>query len=297
MGGVVEFDALACSDVVADHGEGVVWDPARGELLWVDLGVGRLHRGRPGDGGVEHLGTIRLDVPLGAVAPLTGGEGWIAAAGHGVARLARDGALTWLAEPDAGREGVRMNDAACDPGGRFWAGTMAEDETPGAGALYRFDPDGTLTTMVARTTVSNGLGWSADATTMWFADSGEGAIDAFRFDAATGAIADRRRVITIAEDDGVPDGLTVDADDHLWVAIWDGGEVRRYTPAGELVARVRVPVSRPTRCCFGGADLATLYISTARVGLSEEQLREQPDAGRLFAVAPGVPGVAQPAFG
>jgi sugar lactone lactonase YvrE len=222
--------------------------------------------------------------------------GWIVAAGPGFARLDAGGSLTWLAEPEAGRPELRMNDGACDPRGRFWAGSMAYAETPGAGTLYRLDSDGTTTPMVPGTTISNGLGWSADGATLWFADSGEGTVDAFDFDARSGTLSGRRTVITVDPDDGVPDGLTVDADDHVWVAIWDGGQVRRHAPDGELVARVRVPVSRPTSCCFGGADLDTLFISTARKGLTADELRKQPEAGRLFRVDTGVRGVVQPRF-
>ena len=189
-----------------------------------------------------------------------------------------------------------MNDGACDPTGRFWAGSMAYDGTPGAGTLYRLDPDGSAHAMVTGTTISNGLGWSADGRTMWFADSGPGTVDAFDFDVQDGVPANRRTVIEIDPADGVPDGLTVDAEDHLWVAVWDGREARRYTPGGELVARVRVPVTRPTSCCLGGPGLTWLFISTAREGLSDDELRLQPDAGRLFCSEVGTRGVAQPRF-
>jgi sugar lactone lactonase YvrE len=293
---VIEHDAVVCSDVVAEHGEGPVWDVVREELLWVDIGDGVLHRGRPtADDAVEHLGSLTIDGPLGAVAPATGG-GWVVAAGPGFARLAEDGTLDWLARPDAGRPEVRMNDGACDPAGRFWAGTMAYDTSPGAGTLYRLGVDGACDAMVEATTISNGLGWSADAATMWFADSGPGTVDAFEFDAATGSIGSRRTVIRVDPAEGVPDGLCVDAEDHLWLAVWDGGEVRRHTPDGELVARVRVPATRPTSCCFGGPALETLYISTASVELTDEQREAQPLAGRLFRAGVGARGVAQPRF-
>jgi sugar lactone lactonase YvrE len=290
-----EFLAVPCSDVVAEHGEGVVWDHVRNELLWVDVGAGRLHRGRPESAAVRHLGSIELAFPLGAVAPALAG-GWIAAVGAGFARLAANGSLTWISRPAAGQPSLRMNDGACDPTGRFWAGSMALAETPGAGTLYRLDPDGTTTATVTGTTISNGLGWSLDGTTLWFADSGPGTVDAFDFEPRTGTVSGRRTVIAFEARAGVPDGLAVDAEDHLWVAVWDAGEVRRYSPSGDLVARVRLPVSRPTSCCFGGADLATLFISTASKGLSAGELNAQPDAGLLFRADTGVRGVAQAAF-
>jgi sugar lactone lactonase YvrE len=290
-----EFSAVACSEAVASHGEGVVWDHARHELLWVDVLAGVLHRGRPGPAGVEEIGRNELGCPLGAVAPAEGG-GWIAAADRGFARLSAGGELTWITKPAAGQPELRMNDGACDPAGRFWAGTMAYAETPGAGTLYRLDPDGTATAMVRGTTISNGLGWSADAETLWFADSGRGTVDAFRFDLETGSLSGRRTVIAPAPDGGVPDGLTVDAEDHVWVAMWDGGEVRRYTPDGELVARVRLPISRPTSCCFGGPNLSTLFISTAQKKAEAEPETTEPAAGRLFRADTGIRGVVQPLF-
>jgi sugar lactone lactonase YvrE len=290
-----EFVAVPCSDVVAEHGEGVVWDHVCSELLWVDVGAGVLYRGRPGPASVALVGRIELDYPLGAVAPARDG-GWLVAAGPGFAHLAEDGALSWIAQPAAGQPELRMNDGACDPAGRFWAGTMAYAETPGAGTLYRLDPDGTTTAMVPGTTISNGLGWSADATTLWFADSGPGSVDSFHFDAEEGTLSSRRTVIAVDPAEGVPDGLTVDAEDHIWLAVWDGGEVRRYAPDGELVARVALPVSRPTSCCFGGADLSTLFISTAQARMEAEEGISEPDAGRLFRVDTGVRGVAQPLF-
>jgi sugar lactone lactonase YvrE len=292
---IEQFVATACSNVVAEHGEGVVWDHARGELLWVDVGAGRLYRGRPGPVAIEHLGCFELGCPLGAVAPAQDG-GWIAAVGPGFARLAPDGALTWLTRPAAGQPELRMNDGACDPGGRFWAGTMAYAETRGAGTLYRLDPDGMSTAMVSGTTISNGLGWSLDGRTLWFADSGDATVDAFDFDLQTAGISGRRTVVEFDPRDGVPDGLVVDAHDHIWVAIWNGGEVRRYSPDGDLVARVRLPVSRPTSCCFGGPELDVLFISTAREGLRAEALHNEPDAGRLFCAQTGTRGVAQPAY-
>jgi sugar lactone lactonase YvrE len=290
-----ECIAVVCSTVVAEHGEGPVWDSRHGELLWVDVGSGLLHRGRPAPGGVKHIGTLELGVALGAVSPARAG-GWVAAAGSGFAEVHPDGRLTWLAEPEAGRPELRMNDGACDPRGRFWAGSMAYAETPGAGTLYRLDQDGSVRPMVAGTTISNGLGWSGDGATLWYVDSGPATVDAFDFDVGAGTLSNRRTVIGFDRDDGVPDGLTLDAEDHVWVAVWDGGEVRRYAPDGRLIARVRLPVDRPTSCCFGGSDLATLFVSTARKGLSEDQLRSQPDAGRLFRAEVGVRGVAQPSF-
>jgi sugar lactone lactonase YvrE len=179
---------------------------------------------------------------------------------------------------------VRMNDGACDPQGRFWAGTMAHDESPGAGVLYRLELDGRCTTVLAGLTISNGIGWSPDGTAMYLSDSGTGTIERFDFDGATGDIVGRRVIVEISEPGVAPDGLTVDAEGGIWVALWDGGAVRRYTSEGSLLATVPVPVDRPTSCAFGGPDLTTLFITTARHGLDETALARQPDAGRVFRV-------------
>ena len=186
------------------------------------------------------------------------------AAGPGFLFVDDDGSVRELAQPEAGRTDVRMNDGACDPQGRFWAGTMAYDESPGAGALYRLELDGSCTTVLTGLTISNGIGWSPDGSTMYLNDSGTGCVDAFRFDGATGAISDRRTLVRSDQPGVVPDGLTVDEEGGIWVALWGGGAVNRYAPDGSLLASVELPVERPTSCAFGGPDRATLFITTAR---------------------------------
>ena len=207
------------------------------------------------------------------------------AAGAGFLLRDASGATIELAQPEAGRPGIRMNDGACDPCGRFWAGSMAEDETAGAGALYRLEHDGRCAKMLDGLTISDGIGWSPDGTVMYLADSGTRRVDAFDFDRISGAISGRRTLIHIAEQGVTLDGLTVDARGDIWVAIWGGAQVRRYTQQGELVASVPLPVDRPTACAFGGRDLATFFITTARHGLGDPVLARQPDAGRLFRIA------------
>ena len=175
-----------------------------------------------------------------------------------------------------------MNDGACDPQGRFWAGTLAEDFSPGGGALYRLDPDGRTVLVLSDLTISNGLGWSPDGTTMYLADSGPGLVHTFQFDGATGTISDARVLITVAEEVGSPDGLTVDSDGDIWVAIYGGGQVHRYSPSGELREALRVPAVQCTSCAFAGPDLRRLYVTTATEGWSEEQRRADPAAGIVY---------------
>ncbi len=262
--------------------EGPRWDGSRSELLWVDVLAGRFHRARLGeDRRFQAVQTLRVDRHLGAAAPAEAG-GYVLAAGPGFLHLDADGAVRELAQPEAGRTDVRMNDGACDPQGRFWAGTMAYDEAPGAGCLYRLELDGSCTQVLTGLTISNGIGWSPDGTTMYLADSGTGDLYAFDFDPDTGALGRRSTVAHMTQANAVPDGLTVDDHGNIWVALWNGGALACYRPDGSLLATVPLPVHRPTSCAFGDTDGATLFVTTAREGLGRAALARQPDAGRLL---------------
>jgi sugar lactone lactonase YvrE len=187
------------------------------------------------------------------------------------------------------RHDLRMNDGACDPLGRFWAGTMHLDETHGAGALYRLDANGNAATILTGVTISNGIGWCPDAEHLYFVDTPTRGVDVFDFDAASGAIENRRRVATIEDGAGGPDGLVVDVEGCIWVALWGGWAVRRYSPDGELLAIVDVPAARVTKPAFGGPELDRLYVTTAMPDAPDPV---QPHAGGVFVVDPGVRGLA-----
>lgn len=278
-------------DARSAHGEGPAWDAAAGRLVWVNITASTVQEYRP-DGGSRQWD---IGEHVGAAAPRASG-GMVLAVRSGFAALGEDGSVSPLARVEADNPETRMNDGKCDPQGRFWAGTMAYAQTPGAGSLYRLDPDGSVRTMVTPVTISNGLGWSPDGGVMYYADTPTGGVDAFDFDAPTGAIASRRRMITIEHADGSPDGLTVDDEGGIWVALWQGGAVRRYHPDGSLDVIVEVPASQVTSCAFGGKRGDELYITTAAGGLSPEQRAAQPHAGGLFRCSPGVTGPAATAF-
>ncbi len=264
--------------------EGPRWHAERQELLWVDILGRQMHRGRVGtDGAMERLETITVDRHIGAVAPVDG-DGYVLAAGQGFLFLDGAGHVHELAQPDAGRTDLRMNDGACDAQGRFWAGTMAYDESPGAGALYRLELDGSCTTVLTGLTISNGIGWSPDGNTMYLNDSGTACIYAFRFDGSTGAISERRTLVHVDQPGVAPDGLTIDEQGGIWVALWGGGAVNRYQPDGRLVESIELPTERPTSCAFGGPDRDVLFVTTSRVDLDAAALAGQPDAGRVFAI-------------
>jgi sugar lactone lactonase YvrE len=257
-----------------------VWDERSGCLYLVDILRGDVLRYDPrlGDATTE----THVDGTVGTVALTTEG-GLLLAAGT---QLVLDGSVVGEIR-DAGD--VRFNDGAVDVAGRLWIGTMALDESPGGGVLYRFEGDEPVP-MVAPVSISNGIDWSLDGTQMYYVDSTAQRIDLFAFDAATGSISDRRTFAEIDPVDGTPDGLTVDAEGHVWLALWDGWALRRYRPDGTLERIVDLPVSNVTSCAFGGDDLADLYVTSASKGLSDAELRAQPHAGALFVFRPGVAG-------
>ncbi|MBA3852678.1 MAG: SMP-30/gluconolactonase/LRE family protein [Chloroflexi bacterium] len=278
----------------AEVGEGPIWDDVTGELLWVDIPAGLIHRWRPGTTAVS---TIVVGQPVGAIALRRSG-GLVAAVRDGFALIDQKSGKVELRCPvEIDRVENRMNDGKCDGAGRFWAGTMALDSRPGVGSLYRLDPDLTVTTILTEVSISNGLGWAPDDRTMYFVDSPAQAIDAFDFDAERGLLSNRRRLAAIEVEAGMPDGLTVDSAGFVWVALWGGGAIRRYSPTGDLVDTVRLPATQLTSCTFGGPERRDLYVTSASRGLSAGERRRQPHAGAVFRVRLHVPGHPVARFG
>ena len=273
--------AIACTTEQTQLGEGVRWDSRRGELLRVDILAGRVYRDTVAENGsLIPVRTYHVSGTVGAVVPIDGDEGWLLAAGRGFIHLSANGSTRPIAE--VAPAGTRMNDGACDPQGRFWAGTLADDHRAGGGAMYRLDRDGQTTLMLSGLTISNGLGWSVDGRTMYLADSGPGVVHAFAFDGERGTLSDRRVMITIAKDVGSPDGLTVDANGDLWIAVFGGGRVRCYSPDGALRQELTVPAAQTTSCAFAGRGLNRLYVTTATENWSDEQRRAMPSAGLVY---------------
>ncbi|WP_166533008.1 SMP-30/gluconolactonase/LRE family protein [Blastococcus xanthinilyticus] len=265
---------------LAHHGEGPVWSPSWGGLRWVDMLAGDVLTLGDADGAVSrrHVGDVAA-----ALRPRRGG-GAVIAVERGFALEGPDGTVTAL-EPLWDDAGVRMNEGGCDPDGRFWCGSMAYDQAPGAAAVYRLDPDGSAHEVFGGVTVSNGLEWSPDGSLAYYADTATHRVDVFDHDRERGLTG--RRPFVALGDDGNPDGLTVDAEGGVWVALYGGGAVHRYTAAGRLDAVVEVPTPKVTACTFGGAGLDELWITTSREGMGPD---EEPAAGALFHVQPGVAG-------
>ncbi len=241
-------------------------DPATGARAWFDAG--------------DPVGTVGLTRGGGLVLALVDG---FALADHDGRHLRRVPGFA------VDRTVIRFNDGKPDPWGNFCAGTMAWQEGTGPTcSLYRLSPDGEVTELFGDVGLSNGLDWSDDRTAFYYADSHSRGVDVFGTDPDTGALGGRRRFINISG--GLPDGLTLDAEGCLWLAVWGSGELRRYTPDGRLDTVVRLPVRQVTSAAFGGADLGTLYITTARENFTPADLRKQPHAGDIFACSPGVTG-------
>lgn len=282
--------------VGAEVGEGPAWDERAGVVWWVDLLAGAIHRFDP-ESAEDRV--IEVGQPVGAVVPRESG-GLVIALEHAFATFdpaTRE--LVKIHDLEPGRSETRVNDGKCDPEGRFWAGTMAYDweSMPDAGSLYRLDTDGQLTRMLGDLAISNGLAWSPADDLMYFIDSPTQRVDVFAFDAANGRLSGRRTVVTIPQEAGMPDGMTIDVEGFLWVALWGGGSVWRIDPADGRVDRViEVPASQVTSCVFGGTDLRDLYITSATIGLSSDALAAEPLAGSLFRCRPGVQGSPTAAY-
>jgi sugar lactone lactonase YvrE len=297
---VRRYSSIAVTTARNEHGEGPAWDARTGQLIWVDQFDGLVIVGDY-DASVPSLTPARsyeLGHPVGAVVPSQElGGGWLTACAQGFAHLAVDGTVTLLAQPESGSPvPTRMNDGKCDDRGRFWAGSMAWDKSPGAGSLYRLDPDHSVTVVLRGVTISNGLAWPTDADELYYIDTPTRRVDRFGI-SADGALHDRTTVVPIRPGVGEPDGMCIDAEGCLWVALWGGHAVHRYSPDGELLAVVDVDAPQVSSCCFGGPAGATLFITTSQEGMDATERATHAQSGKVFCVDVEMAGRPAAAFG
>ncbi len=263
-------------------GECPVWDNRQKRIFWIDILNGEIQYFYPDSN--EHK-TFNIGQTIGAIALKRSG-GMIAALKSGFAAIdLHKGTLQIVSEVESHLPDNRFNDGKCDPAGRFLAGTMSISNRPHAGSLYVLENDFTVKTKIIGVTCSNGLAWSPDNKILYYIDSPTRNVVAYNYDGISGDITDMRVVINIPEGEGYPDGMTIDADGMLWIALWDGWKVIRYNPyTGKQIHQISLPVSQVTSCIFGGDTMEDLYITSARTGLSESDLNAQTLAGSLFVI-------------
>lgn len=277
-------------------GESPIWDSDQGVLYWIDAERPAIFRWNLRE---SQTGQWPMPRPVGCISRAHSGRLIVAdTEGIGLLDLATGTLLaSIIGHPDGEVSVSRLNDGKVDRAGRLWVGTRDEKETHPVGSLYRLDTDLRFSRMDTGFICSNGLGWSPDNRTMYFTDSVARTIWAYDFVLSTGALGARRLFAKLADNDGMPDGLTVDIEGFVWSAIWDGWRVIRYAPDGTIDREIQLPVQRPTSCAFGGPDLRTLFITSASIELSLAALSRGPLAGSLFAVDPGVAGLPEVPFG
>ncbi|TAH22203.1 MAG: SMP-30/gluconolactonase/LRE family protein [Cytophagales bacterium] len=277
-------------DSKASLGEGALWNKKTQELYWIDIENGILHIYNPAN---QQDRVIKLGQKVGTVVPDESGNALVALE-DGIYQIDLKTEKKRLLAKRPANEAAdnRFNDGKCDPAGRFWVGTMSMKGVEKAGNFYVFDGNGKLTKTYDSVTVSNGVVWSLDSTKMYYIDTPTKEIKEFSYNNQTGEVALQKVAIAIPDGMGYPDGMTIDSEGMLWVGMWEGFAVTRWNPNnGELLMKVDVPVSRVTSCAFGGENLDTLYITTASVGASEDELRQYPNSGSLFAVKTGYTGI------
>ncbi len=276
-------------DTKSELGEGAIWNHRTGELIWVDITGKILNFYNPKLKNNKEMLTGQM---IGTVVPAESGKMMVALENGFYQLDPETGSKTFIANPEEDVPGNRFNDGKCDPAGRFWAGTMSTGGKKEAGALYRLDTDSTVHKMIENVTTSNGIVWSHDATKMYYIDTPTRKVMTYDYDNATGDISNPQTAVEVPDEMGYPDGMTIDAEGNVWIALWGGSAVGCWNPeTGELLRTIDVPAKNVTSCAFGDDDLETLYITTARQGTSDEELEEFPHAGGLFKTRPGVKGV------
>ena len=280
-------DYAVVTEPVAILGEGPQWQPLEAALYWLDIEERSLFRLIPATGEANRW---RLPSRIGCFAFRRDGSLVVALEDGFWFFEPASGALQPIVDPEPGLTGNRFNDGRVDPVGRFFAGTMDMAERSFSGTLWRLDPDLSVHAVEPGIGISNGIDWSPDGRRLYHTDSLARTIYVYDYEPASAAATNRRIFAHTAAGEGFPDGLCVDAEGFIWSAIWDGARLVRFAPDGEIERIVELPVPRPTACCFGGSNLSTLYITSARIGLSAERLARAPLSGAILAVDVGVQG-------
>ncbi|MCY1723446.1 SMP-30/gluconolactonase/LRE family protein [Prolixibacteraceae bacterium Z1-6] len=297
---IIPFLLMGCSpqksnkvelviDSKSELGEGAIWNYKTGELMWINIKGKILNFYNPLTANNKEMLTGQM---IGTVVPSESGDVLVALQNGIYALNVKTGSKKLLIDPEADLPNNRFNDGKCDPAGRFWAGTMSTADEKNAGALYRFDPDTTIHTMIENVSISNGIVWSADKTKMYYIDTPTQKVMGYNYDNETGEISNPKTAVEVPSEMGFPDGMTIDEEGNIWVALWGGAAVACWNPeSGELIRTIDVPAKNVTSCAFGDDDLGTLYITTAREATSDEDLVKYPNAGGVFKIRPGVKGV------
>lgn len=276
-------------DSKSELGEGALWNPETGELLWIDIKGKILNFFNPVIGNNKEMFTGQM---IGTVVPTESGEVLVALQNGIYWFNAETGSKTLIIDPEAHLPDNRFNDGKCDPSGRFWAGTMSTKGEKEVGALYRLDADSSIHKMVENVSISNGIVWSLDRTKMYYIDTPTQKVMAYDYNDETGEISNPKVAVNVPEEMGSPDGMTIDSEGNVWVALWGGYAVGCWNPVtGKLLRTIKVPAKNVTSCAFGDDDLGALYITSARTGTNDDELKKVPNAGGVFKIRPGVKGV------
>ncbi len=279
-------------DCRSELGEGPLWhDDA---LWWVNIMTGSLNR-LTRDRGV--IRSRSIGGMLGAAIPTESGH-WLLGTDRGFLLLEwESGDIEPVANPEGSHSRIRFNDGKVDPAGRFWSGSMHIDAASGAGSLWRLEPDGRYSRQLSDLTIPNGMAWNDDASQFYFIDSPTRQVDVFDFDLASGTLANRRCAVDLKDEAGDPDGMCIDLDGNLWVAMFGGSQVLQLDPLrGSVLTRIPLPVSQVTSCCFGGDDMSTLFVTSAWGGLRADQKNREPSAGSLFSIRTATTGLRPKLF-
>lgn len=282
-------------EIKATLGEGAFWNHKTSQLYWVDIMGKQLHIYDP-----ETKQNTSFSTPsmIGTVVPQTDSTSVVALEDGIYILNLKDSSFERISDVESDMPGNRFNDGKCDPNGNLWVGSLHLAETEPAASLYKVEPSGTTTKMLDSITISNGIVWTEDASTMYYIDTPTATIRAFDYDKETSVISNERVAVNVPESVGYPDGMAIDEEDKLWVGLWNGNAVVRFDPlTGELISSIEVPAHNVTSCAFGGENLDLLYITTARKDMSPEEMEQFPLAGSIFIAKPGVRGVKSPFFG